>query len=60
MAEVELKIRKAEPLLQEANDSMLTLKRGELSELRNNSNPHPLIKFTLENMVILLGEGDSL
>lgn len=56
MAEVEEKIQKAEPILQEANDSMQTIKRTELSELRNNSNPHPLIRFTLENMVILLGE----
>jgi hypothetical protein len=54
--EVEQQIARAEPILQEANDSVLTLKRAELSELRNNPNPHPLIRFTLENMVILLGE----
>ena len=46
--------------MQEANDSMLTIKRGELSELRNNNSPHPLIKFTLENIVILLGQTQSL
>lgn len=56
MKEVEAKIARAEPILQEANDSMLTLKRSQLSQLRNNPNPHPLIRFTLENMLILLGE----
>lgn len=28
--------------------------------MRNNPNPHPLIKFTLENLGILLGEGESM
>ena len=59
MAEVEAKIKHSEPILREANDSMLTIKRGELSELRNNANPQPLIRFTLENMVLLLGESES-
>lgn len=31
MREVEQQIKKVEPLMQEANDSMLTIKRGELS-----------------------------
>jgi hypothetical protein len=60
MREVELKIKNSEPLIQEANESMLSLKRGELSELRNNPNAHPMITFTLENMVILMNEAESL
>lgn len=47
MHEVETKIAKSEPLLQDANDSLSTIKRNDLSEIKNNANPHPLIKFMM-------------
>lgn len=55
MKEVQDELAKAEPLLNEAYDSMSTIKRSELSEIKNNLNPNPLVKFTMENLVILLG-----
>ena len=55
MKEVQQQIERAEPALKGAIDSVQTIKRGDLSEIKNNTNPHPLIRFTLENMLILFG-----
>lgn len=59
MREVEQQIANATPLLNQAIDSIQTIKRTDLSEIKNNLNPHALIKFTMENIVILLGENES-
>jgi hypothetical protein len=35
------------------------IKRGDLSEIKNNMNPNPHTRFTMENMAILLGESEN-
>ena len=56
MNEIQEEIAQAEPALAQAVDSVTTIKRKDLSEIKNTPSPHPLLKFTLENMLLLLGE----
>ena len=49
-------LNEAKPILENAVKALDTLNRGDIAEIKNNNNPHALVKFTLECVVILLDE----
>ena len=49
-------LNEAKPVLEGAIKALDTLNRGDIAEIKNNNNPHALVKFTLECVSILLDE----
>ena len=52
--EAEIIYKDAIPFLNSAVEQLDKLNRGDLSEIKNNNNPHQLIKFALECVAIFL------
>ena len=54
--EAEIIYKDAIPILNNAIDQLDKLTRSDLSEIKNNNNPHSLIKYALECVAIILDE----
>lgn len=54
--EADKTLSEALPTLELANEALNTLNRNDISEIKNNNKPHPLVKFSLECVAILLEE----
>ena len=54
--EAEIIYKDAIPILNIAIEQLDKLTRGDISEIKNNNNPHVLIKYALELVAILLDE----
>ncbi|KRX01504.1 P-loop containing nucleoside triphosphate hydrolase [Pseudocohnilembus persalinus] len=52
-------LAEAKPQLKIAQESLNTLNRNDISEIKSIPSPHPLVKFTMECVAILLEEGTS-
>ena len=55
-SEADLIYKYALPILNNAYEKLDKLTRGDIGEIKNNNNPHTLIKFALECVAILLNE----
>ena len=55
-SEADLIYKYALPILNNAYEKLDKLTRGDIGEIKNNNNPHVLIKFALECVAILLNE----
>ncbi len=49
-------LEEALPTLKAAVDALNTLNRSDISEIKQNNNPHALVKYTLECVAILCEE----
>lgn len=54
--EAEAILKDALPILNNATKALDTLNRNDISEIKQNNNPHALVKFSLESVAILLDE----
>ena len=55
-SEADTILKDAMPILSYAVDQLDKLNRGDISEIKQNNNPHPLVKFAVECVAILLDE----
>ena len=55
-ADAEMILKETYPILNNANEQLDKLNRGDISEIKQNNNPHHMIKFAIECIAILLDE----
>lgn len=55
-SEADIILKEAQPILQNAIEQLDKLNRGDISEIKQNNNPHALVKYTMECVAILLDE----
>jgi len=55
-AEADQILKEAQPILQNAIEQLDKLNRGDISEIKQNNNPHVLVKYTMECVAVLLEE----
>lgn len=54
--EADISYKDALPILNSAYDNLDKLNRGDISEIKNNNNPHALVKYAVECVAILLDQ----